>query len=120
MRKTILPVLATATLALGGCASTGYGGGGYGGGGLGGLLGGILGGTSGGYDTRNLNEFERAGVNACGREASRYGSVNIETAGQVDRDEVRVVGYVRSSNRGSGRFDCTFRNDGQITNFRIG
>ena len=122
MRKIILPVLATATLALGGCASTGYGGG-YGGGSsgglLGGLLGGILGGGTSGYNNQNLNRFEQAGAQACGREASRYGQVNIRQVGQVSDNQVRVVGYVQT-NRGSAEFDCSFRSDGQIVNFEIG
>ena len=70
MRKT-LPALIAATLCVSGC-TTGVGGDPFGG-----LLGGIIGGN--GYNERNLSDFERAAVNACGQEAERY-----------TRDRVRV------------------------------
>ena len=105
MRMPALSLLAASTLALGGCAASP----------LGGLLGGVLG---GGYDQNRLSEFERAAVNACGQEASRYGRVQITGVRQVERDIVEVSGRVEEYNRAQN-FRCAFRSDGRIVGFDI-
>ena len=107
MKHTILPVLAAGTMLLGGCAS-GYGG-------SGGLFGDLLGGN-----VRNDNDrFERAAADACGREASRYGRVAISDVRQTSSEIVRVDGRVQTRDRYERRFNCIFRNDGRIVDFRI-
>lgn len=105
MRKFLLPVLMSGTLLLGGCA---YGLGG-------GLLGGIL--DNGRNGQNSGDDFERAAVDACGREASRFGRVSI---GNVDRnrDTVRVTGRVDVRDNRGDEFTCTFRSDGRIVDFR--
>lgn len=107
MHKAILPIMAAGTLALGGCA------GGYG---PGGILGSVLGGLGGsGYDNR---DFERAAVDACGSEASRYGRVGISNVSQVGANTLRVQGVIDDGRQRRG-FVCDFRSDGRITGFDI-
>ncbi len=101
MRKLFLPTLMSATLLLGGCA---YG------------LGGALG--NDGYGYRSGNDFERAAVDACGREASRYGRVSISNVDQNDRDTVRVNGRIDVRDNRGDEFTCIFRSDGRIVDFR--
>ena len=115
MRKTILPAAAVATLMLGGCA-TGYGNP------IGGVLGGILGGGNSGYgyNQNRTSQFERAAVDACGRQASRYGRVAIDRVTQNSRDTVRVDGRIDSRDRRRDQFRCIFRNDGRIVDFDLG
>ncbi len=114
MRKIITPAILAGTLALGGCAT--YGGG---------LLGGGFGNDryddryAGGYGYDRGGDFERAGANACGREASRYGRARVDEVNQEGRDSVIVTGYIDSRDRrGDGRFGCTFSRDGRIVDFR--
>ena len=107
MRKLTLAALAAGTLTLGGCAASP----------LGGLLGGILG-DNGYNNSSNLSQFERAAVEACGREAQRYGQVRIQDARQIERDVVEVRGYVESYNQ-RRNFRCAFRSDGRIVGFDI-
>lgn len=109
MRTTFLPATLAATLMLGGCAGLG---------GLGGLLDPILG-NDGRYDDRNGSQFERAAAEACGREASRYGRVQITDVRQTDREFVRVRGRIDSRDSRRDEFDCTFRSDGRIVDFRL-
>ena len=106
MRKTAFIALAASTLALGGCTTSP----------LGGLLGGIFDGN--GYNDRNLSRFERAAVDACGREAQRYGQVRIQDVRQIERDIVEVRGYVESYSQ-RRNFRCAFRSDGRIVGFDI-
>ena len=108
--------LAASALLLGGC-TTGLGGYGPGGG----ILGGILGGGGGGYgyDDRG-DRFERAAVDACGREASRYGRIEITRVDQTSRDTVQVNGNIAVRDRSRDQFRCTFRSDGRIVDFRRG
>jgi hypothetical protein len=110
MRKIAFPAFLSATLLLGGCAA------GMGGDPLGGLLQGVLGGDNRGYSSGN-DEFQRAAVNACGQEASRYGRVTIDNVRQESRNILRVEGRVENQQRRS--FTCSFRSDGQIVDFRI-
>ena len=115
MRKIFLiPAILAGTLTLGGCAQ--YGGG---------LLGTGYGndryddryGSNYGYNRGG--DFERAAADACGREASRYGRARVDEVNQEGRDTVIVTGYIDSrKRRGDGRFGCTFRSDGRITDFR--
>ncbi|RJY09334.1 hypothetical protein [Aurantiacibacter aquimixticola] len=110
MRKTIIPAILTGAL-LSGCTAIGTDP-------LGGLLGGIFGGDdSYGYD-RNLSRFERAAVQACGREASRYGRVAIRDV-EERRDVVRVRGRIDNRNRDRDEFECVFRDDGRIVDFDL-
>ena len=112
MRKILLPLAMAGTLALGGCAT--YGGGG-------GLLGDIFGNDR--YDDDRYgydggDDFERAAVQACGREASRYGRIRIDDVDRDGRDFVRVRGRIDVRNRDRDQFNCVFRNDGRIVEFR--
>ncbi len=106
MRKILLPTMMAGTLLLGGCAAMG-----------GGLLGSVLGGGTGnqGYSSQ---EFQRAAVDACGREASRYGRVSITNVQQSSRDTVRVDGRIQTNDGRQRQFTCTFRSDGRIVDFR--
>lgn len=105
MKKTFVPATLAATLLLGGCA------------GLGGLLDPVLGNDR--YDDRNLSQFERAAVEACGREASRYGRVQVTDARQSDREYVQVRGRIDTRDRRNDEFYCVFRNDNRIVEFRV-
>lgn len=108
MKKFLTPVALAGTMFLGACAS--YGGGG--------LLGGILGGNDGyGYNARG--DFERAAVEACGREASRYGRVSVERVDQQDRDYVYVYGRIDTRDYNRDEFTCVFRSDGRIVDFNL-
>ena len=109
MRKILIPTTLAACVLLSGC--TGYG--------LGGLLGGNGYGDDYGYGYNNGGDFERAAVNACGREASRYGRVSIDRADQRDRDFVYVDGRISVRDRSRDEFQCVFRNDGRIVDFRL-
>ncbi|MGI8943379.1 MAG: hypothetical protein ACR2FJ_03945 [Qipengyuania sp.] len=109
MKKTILAATLAGTMTLGGCAALGTG------------LGGILGddNNNSGYGYGSNNDFERAAVNACGREASRYGRVAIDQVTQVSRDVVRVVGRTDSRDSRRDQFSCAFRSDNRIVEFRF-
>ena len=107
MRKSFFPAALAGTLMLGGCASLGGGG----------LLGDILGGGDDyGYNARG--DFERAAVQACGREASRFGRVSIERVDQQNRDYVYVYGRTDSRDYDRDEFTCVFRSDGRIVDFQ--
>lgn len=111
MKKFLFPMALAGSLALSGCAA------GMGGDPLAGVLGSILGGNSAGQS--GSSEFERAAVDACGREASRYGRVSIASVRQADRNTLLVEGSVETNNRTQRRFACSFRSDGEIVDFRI-
>lgn len=111
MHKLFVPTLLAGGLMMSGCAA-GLGGDSYGGG-----LGSVFGG--GGSAQINSRDFERAAVDSCSQEASRYGDVRIENTRMNRRDTVRVDGSVRSDNRRARGFSCTFRSDGRIVDFRI-
>ena len=113
MRSKSLIALAASALALSGCATA------YGQDPLGGLLNGILGGGNG-YNDRNLSQFERAAVDACGREASRYGRVQITDVRTQSRDVVQVYGRIDVRDSRGDEFSCAFRSDGRIVDFRRG
>ena len=106
MHKTFLPATLAATLMLGGCA------------GIGGILDPILG-NDDRYDDRNLSQFERAAVEACGRDASRYGRAQVTDVRQSDREYVQVRGRIDTRDRRDDEFYCVFRNDGRIVEFRV-
>ena len=116
MRKTVFPALLTCTLLLGGCAASP---GGYGGNPLGGIFGGIL--DNNDPADRELSEFERAAVSACGREAERTSRnrARVERVDQTSRDIVRVDGRIETRDRDRDTFTCTFRSDGRIVDFRL-
>lgn len=115
MRKIILPALVSSTLLMGGCAASP----GYGGGPLDGVLGGVF--DSNDPGDRDLNEFERAAVRACGREADRItsGRVRVERVDQITRETVRVDGRIETRDSSRDNFTCTFRSDGRIVDFRL-
>ena len=118
MRKVLFRAAIAGSLLLGGCATSPYGGG-YGGDPIGNILGTILGGSQG-YNNRELSDFERAAVNACGQEASRYGRVSISDVRQQSASIVEVFGVIQSSDRYQQRqFGCAFRSDGRIADFRV-
>ena len=126
MRKSLLPLLAAGTLALGGCAGGLGGYGGLGGGldPLGAIVGSVLGagtggGGYGGYGGGSAS-FQNAAVNACGSQASQYGRVNITNVAAVSSSTLQVNGTV-DVNGGFDRrgFICNFRSDGRITGFDI-
>lgn len=118
MRKTTISALLAGTLMLGGCAygtGVGYGdeygyddryGGNYGG--------------DYGYSYRDNNDFERAAVNACGREASRYGRIRITYAEERDRGVFTVQGEISNRDRRVDVFTCRFDASGRIIDFRTG
>ena len=112
MRKLMIPALLAGTLLLGGCAyGTGYGyDDGYGPGG----------GYNDGYSYRQNSEFERAAVNACGREASRYGRVQITYAEERERGVFTVQGRIDVRDRSRDQFTCAFSSSGRILDFRFG
>lgn len=101
MRMSIFPILAIGTLALGGCAAGGLFGGGF----------------DDRYDRNRGSQFERAAVDACAREASRYGDVRIRDARQIERDIVEVRGQFRARNNRARNFRCAFRSDGRVVGF---
>ena len=115
MRTPILVTALAGTLMLGGCA-TAYGDP------LGGLLGGILGGgNTGNYNSgSNMSEFERAAYEACARQASQYGSVQVTDVRQDSNSTVRVLGRINTRDTRRDEFTCTFRSDGRIVDFRLG
>ena len=123
MRKQLtISALFAGAIALGGCAygyGDGYGyddgyGDGYGGGGYGGY------GGEYGYSYRNDGEFERAAVNACGREASRYGRIQITYAEERDRGVYTVQGDINNRDRRRDKFTCRFDSSGRVVDFRLG
>ncbi|ANU06498.1 hypothetical protein [Paraurantiacibacter namhicola] len=114
MQKTFIPAILASTLALGGCAQLGDLGG------LGGILGGDDRGDNYGYGYQNNSEFERAAVQACGREAERYGRVNITYAEQRSRGTYTVQGRIDNRDQRRDQFTCEFRDDGRIVDFKLG
>jgi hypothetical protein len=103
MNKFLIPAALAGTVMLGGCASLGG-------------LGGLLGGDDYGYNART--DFERAAVEGCGREASRYGRVNITRVEQQGRDYVYVYGRIETRDYSRDEFTCVFRGDGRIVDFQ--
>ena len=126
MHKLMIPALLAGTLLLGGCAygpgygyDDGYGpGGGYNDGYGGGYGDGY--GDGYGYSYRQNSEFERAAVNACGREASRTGRVEITYAEERDRGVYTVQGRIAVRDRSRDQFTCQFSASGRIIDFRFG
>lgn len=119
MRKLTMSALLAGTLVLGGCAAYGLGGG------LGGGYGyndGYNDGYGGGYgySYRDNSEFERAAVNACGREASRYGRVEITYAEERSRGIYTVQGRIAVRDPQRDQFTCEFDSSGRIRDFKLG
>ena len=111
MRKSILMLIVTAALPLGGCA---YGLGGQD------VLGSVLGGVLGGNRPMGGQSFQDAAVEACANEARRYGRVAISDVRAVSSSTMRVFGTIDTNNSfDRRRFDCDFREDGRITGFDI-
>ena len=118
MRKLSMSALFAGAIMVGGCAY-GYGDGygyddGYGPGYGDGYGGGY------GYSYRQNSEFERAAVNACGREASRYGRVQITYAEERERGVFTVQGRIDVRDRSRDQFTCAFSSSGRILDFRFG
>ncbi|GAB5349028.1 hypothetical protein [Alteriqipengyuania sp. 357] len=126
MRKTTISALLAGTLMVGGCAyGSGFGLGddGYGYGDRYGDHNGGYGDHNGGgygYSYRDNNDFERAAVNACGREASRYGRVRITYAEERNRGVYTVQGETDNRDRDRDQFTCRFDASGRIVDFRTG
>ena len=112
MRRTIFPAMIAGTLLLGGCAA------GAGGNPLADILGSVLGGGVG-TQSNTSQQFERAAVDACGRQASQYGRVSISGVQQTSRDTLRVTGRIDAGDRYDRQFTCTFRSDGRIIEFNM-
>jgi hypothetical protein len=104
-------MIAAGALALGGCMS-----GPLGGGGMGGPLEAVLGQVLGGSQNNGGSSFQQAAINACGNHASQYGQVSIQDVRQQNNSTLRVAGTV-GTNYGRRNFECSFRSDGQITDF---
>ena len=113
MRKSTSALIGAGALALGGCMS-----GPLGGGGMGGPLEAVLGQVLGGSQNNNGSNFQQAAIDACGNHAAQYGQVSIQDVRQQSSSTMRVIGMV-GSNYGSRNFQCSFRNDGRITDFDI-
>lgn len=118
MRKLPMSALFAGAIMVGGCAY-GYGNGygyndGYGGG-----YGGSYGGSYG-YSYRNNNDFERAAVNACGQEASRYGRIRITYAEERERGIYTVQGEIDNRDPRRDQFTCEFSSSGRVVDFRLG
>lgn len=107
MRTSTLTLAIVGSVALSGCAAYGDRG----------LLGDILGGGSDyGYDART--SFERDAVQACGREAERYGRVTVTSAREENRDYVYVYGRIDSRDSRNDEFTCVYSSDRRIVDFR--
>ena len=107
MRKPLIFTAICAPLALGGCAAIGGDG----------LLGDLLGGGDRyGYDART--NFERDAVQACGREAERFGRATVLEVEAQNREYMYVYGRIDSRDRNRDEFTCVFRNDGRIVDFQ--
>lgn len=115
MRKSPAAILIAGALALGGCATSPFGGG------VGGPLEAVLGQVLGGNGSRDNggSNFQRAAINACGNQASQFGQVQIRDVRQQSRNTLRVFGIVNTNFEGSRNFQCSFRSDGRITDFDI-
>jgi hypothetical protein len=81
-----------------------------------------LGGGLGGQGYGNTGpQFQSAAVNACGQQASQYGQVSVTNVQQVSSSTLRVDGRIAVNGGYQQRsFTCGFRNDGRITDFRLG
>ena len=111
MRKSFLPVLLAGSLAVSGCANP-----------LGSVLGSVLGGLGGlggGGGAYGNQDFQRAAVNSCGQQASRYGRVSVQDVQQVSNSTLRVYGTVDDGFQ-RRQFRCDFRSDGRISDFQLG
>ena len=111
MKKILTSTILVSSLALGGC--TGLGGS---------IFNDILGGGDrygDGYNYNQGDRFERAAVEACGREAARYARYRITDVDQQDRDFVRVRGDLDIRDRDRNQFNCVFRSDNRIVEFRL-
>lgn len=118
MRIKRFAILCAAPLILGGCASLG---------GLADILDGGYG-NNGAYGNNDSygnygaygssQDFERAAVDSCRQEASRYGQPRIDNVERGD-NAIRVYGTIYDNRRGERRFVCTFDNRGRIIRFDI-
>ena len=105
MRKSLLPILFTAALPLGGCTTSD-------------MLGGLFG-NDGRYG-QGGQTFDAAAAEACAYEARRYGAASVSDVRQVSSSTMRVYGTIQTNNSyGRRAFQCDFREDGRITDFDI-
>ena len=76
-----------------------------------------------GVQANGYASFESAAVNACGAQAQRYGRASVDNVERRSNSSVRVRGMIEASANvyGGGierrTFDCSFRNDGRVTQF---
>lgn len=121
MRKVLMPTVLAAGLTLSGCAAV-----------LPAVIGtavnqGISAATRAAASDRGSGlspqqqQLRNAAANACGQQASQYGLVTISDVQQASRTTLRVHGIIAANGPNQQRsFTCSFRNDGQITDFRLG
>jgi hypothetical protein len=84
---------------------------------LGDVLGSVLGGNN--YYGQGGQSFEAAAAEACGSQAQRYGQASVTDVRAQSSSTLRVSGYVNASDGYRHSFGCSFRSDGQITDFDI-
>ena len=102
MRKLTLTATLGASMALGGCAVGEQ------------VLGSVLGTNS---DGRYGNQYERRAVDACTRQAQRYGRVSITEVERRSERTYRVRGIAEAGYNDRRSFKCDVRDDGRITDF---
>ena len=102
MRMSFFTAGLAGALTLGGCAAV-----------TDGILGDVLGTRGGGYE----REGERYAVDACAREAQRYGRVSITQVDRRDNRSYRVRGVIEGNYNERRAFECDVRDDGRITDF---
>lgn len=107
-----LPLLAAGALALGACAVSPYGTG------YGNSYNPVYGSVGALGSPYAYGGFSQAAASACANYASRYGRASVRNVQQLDRNHVKVFGYVNQGYRNEG-WDCTVRSDGRITDFDL-
>ena len=66
-------------------------------------------------------QLQAAAVNACTQQASPHGQATVNTLQQIGSGTLRANGTIAANgSRPPRSFTCTFRSDGQITDFRLG
>ena len=102
MRTATIAAGLAGALTLGGCAGV-----------TDGILNDVLGTRGGGYE----RDGERLAVDACAREAQRYGRVSITRVDRRDNRSYRVRGVIEGNYNQRHAFECDVRGDGRITDF---
>jgi outer membrane protein TolC len=118
MRKLLVPILVGSGLTLSGCATV-----------LPMVLGTVLqqgvgaavgAATRGGGGVNTSQQLQDAAVNACRQQALQHGQATLTTMQQLSSSTLRVNGTIAANASYPQRsFTCSFRSDGQITDFRL-